>query len=146
MENFFTFVGDYLHTVFFKEENVGLRATAQQSAKIPGRQQEALKIGHHSLGPTVRREKPGVAAYDFIVLTNGVVTPPVRLTVSCDGDVTDAYANMLGISGFMQGGLERIDAKQYEIGISAPPWGPTTPLLVTLYSNQKLSCSFALKK
>ena len=131
-----------------EKENEGLKGKlAPQSDKTQMQQQEPLKIGHYSLGPTARRQKPGIAAYDFIVHTNRVITP-VRLVVSCDGDIVDLYSRVLGAvpNSIALGGWERIrnTKNQYEIGLSAPAWTPMTPLLVTLYSDQKeVSCSFS---
>jgi hypothetical protein len=105
-------------------------------------QQEPLQIGHYSLGPSASREKPGVTAYDFIVQTNRVLTS-VRLAVNCDHDIVDAYSRLLGVSTLTLGGLDRIDNRKYEISISAPAWRPSTPLLVTLYGEQTLNCSFS---
>jgi hypothetical protein len=101
-------------------------------------QQEPFKIAHHPLGPNAARQKPGIAAHDYILLTNRLMTP-VRLTVSCDSDIVEAYSRLLGASGLALGGMERSknNKKQYEIGLSSPAWIPMNPLLVTLYSNQQ---------
>ena len=105
--------------------------------------QQPLRIGHYSLGPMPTREKQSAAAHDFVVYTNAMISP-VRLAVNCASDIADAYMRMLGIKTLMLGELGRINTRQYEINISAPAWGPMTPLLVTLYSNQKeMRCSFS---
>jgi hypothetical protein len=98
-------------------ENVDSRTPKQTQLQT----EEPLKIGHYFLGPLSGRQKQGVTAYEFIVYTNRVMTPPVRLALTCDVDLVDVSARMLGISGLVLGGLERIDAKQYEIGTCLGP-------------------------
>jgi hypothetical protein len=107
-------------------------------------QQEPLKLTHHPLGRVEGRHKHGIAksVYEFIVLTNKLTTP-VKLVVACDGEIVDLNSKLLGASGLMTGGLEKINQRQYLIGISSPAWTPSTPLLVTVYSDKEIACSFA---
>jgi hypothetical protein len=99
---------------------------------------ERLKIQDWFVGTVIEktnREAPYFGSW--IVLTNKTVTP-IRLLVTCDGDIEGAGAEVLGTGGQESGGWGgKFSAKKYGIGITSPAWTPTNPLLVTVYANNK---------
>jgi hypothetical protein len=110
-------------------------------------QQEPLKITHYFLGAIPGRFNPEIAPYrgNFLVLTNKIITP-VRLLVTCDGEIVQTAGNVLGTGAMMEGGWggKGKNKNEYGIGILSPAWTPTNPLLVTLYTNQKqINCNFS---
>lgn len=72
----------------------------------------------------------------FMVLTDKMITP-VRLIIDCDRDMIDIIGRIVGAGVQMSGGGGRISSHQYEIGIDAPAWTPTSPLSITVHSNDR---------
>ncbi|MGC1811873.1 MAG: hypothetical protein WA721_18125 [Candidatus Binataceae bacterium] len=81
----------------------------------------------------------------FIVLTNKTITP-VQLLLTCDANIYAASGGVLGAGSMMYGGWGgrvTTSKKQFGVGILSPAWSPSNPLIVTIYSNDRInSCSF----
>jgi hypothetical protein len=107
---------------------------------------QPLKITPFPLGVVEGRKNPTVARYstDFVLLTNKIITP-VRLVVTCEPGLVQAGGGVLGTAGSMGGGWNILPSpKSYGIGFSSPAWTPDSPMLVTIFSNEKITgCSFS---
>ena len=80
----------------------------------------------------------------FILTVNQMVTP-IRLLVHCESEILQANGSVAGAGVQLSGGWGgRFSPNQFGIGISSPAWIPTTPLIVTVKSNQKPlgTCTF----
>lgn len=90
---------------------------------------EKLKITPFFLGQITENAQPGKFSGDWIVITNRSVSP-VHMAVKCEHGYTAIGARILGVGAQSGGGTG-------DIGIDSPPWTPSNPLLVTIYSDKK---------
>jgi hypothetical protein len=107
---------------------------------------QPLKITPFHLGVVEDRKNPALAQYstDFVVLTNKIITP-VRLVVTCEPGLVQAGGGVLGTATITGGGWNILPSpKSIGIGFSSPAWTPDSPMLVTVYSKEKVTgCSFS---
>jgi hypothetical protein len=109
-----------------------------------GSPEEALRLSANSIGVIpAYNEDNHVNQGTFALTTNKIVTP-VRMLVSCEGDIDIASATIAGTNTVSSGGWGgKFSTKQYGVGINSPAWSPSTPLLVTVYASQNPGrCSF----
>ncbi len=108
-------------------------------------QSAPLKITPFYLGVLEGSKQPTVAPFsaNFLLLTNKIITP-VRLLVTCEPGLLQAGGGILGTAAMTGGGWGgRFSVKQFGVGFSSPAWTPASPMIVTVYSNEKeLKCSF----
>ncbi len=77
----------------------------------------------------------------FIFVPNQDITP-VQVLVTCDTDIIQASASIIGASTSM-GGKARKSPNSYFLEINSPVWTDLTPLIVTVKSNNTSpSCKF----
>jgi hypothetical protein len=135
-------------------KNYGVLAETQSSLatlsnRILDLAKERLKITDHYLGMMPSQSNTNIQAKyhgTFLVLTNKTITP-IRLLVTCEGEIVQAGGMVLGTGAMMGGGWSgRVTGskKQFGVGILSPAWTPVNPLLVTIYTNELDigTCSF----
>jgi hypothetical protein len=104
---------------------------------------ESFKMGVNLMKPTSGESAPYIT--EFLLTANQTVTP-IRMVVECDGDIVDAHGRLMGSGVVMGGGWGgRFSPHAYGVGISAPAWTPSSPLVLTVRSNSKElgNCRFA---
>jgi hypothetical protein len=129
-----------------------LSNTQQSFAQISGRlldlaKPEPQKTTYWLIGSISQYADKNRAAHsvDYIVLTNKPVSP-IKMLVTCSGKNSGNRWDMPNAGGGMGSAWGApISPNSYRIGISAPPWTPTGPMIVTVYSNQddvSMPCKF----
>lgn len=99
----------------------------------PGK--EALKISINLMQATAGDNPPYETK--FLATVNQIVTP-IRLVVQCESEILQAHGDLVGVGVTMGGGWGgRFSKNQFGIGISSPAWSPSTPMIITVKSNQK---------
>lgn len=109
---------------------------------------EPLKIiGHELLGLMPQGTMAGFNyAMPWVVISNKTISP-VKLLVTCEANNIEATGHVIGsgvVVGGGWGGRVTLRTNQYGVGIPSPAWSPSSPLLVTVYSNTPRSgpCRF----
>ena len=99
---------------------------------------ERLRTEAWYVGTVVEKRNPQhLYMGTWVGMTNKIVTP-IRLLVTCEGNVADVGGWVLGTGGMMSGGWGgRFSPKKYGMGITSPSWTPANPLLVTVYADQR---------
>lgn len=107
----------------------------EASAKVGVPTKEPLKVVVNLLEESTGEHPPYETR--FIATVNQIVTP-IRLLVQCESEILEANGRLAGASVHMSGGWGgKFSKNQFGIGILSPAWSPSTPLIITVKSNQK---------